>query len=636
MGRFLIQLLKSIDLIFSAARIWKRAVFLVWEASPKYTACWILLSGVQAILPVCAAFLTKFAIDGIVAATNSNGDWQLVTRAIWFAGLIGFFLILSEVFQSSAAWLRTAQAETFSDFLSDKLQKKSSELDMAYYESPEYHDLVEQVRGDSSPRPLSLLENLGFVVQNFISIVGLGALLLTYGWWLPLMLLVGTFPALWLAIREDKKYHRWWESTATDRRWASYFDAMLTHPNAAAEMRFYDLGSHFRIKYQSIRGHLRREKLDRVRNQTFSKVAGALIGQILAAAVFAWIAIRVLYNQATLGDLGAVYQIFSKGQGIMSALMQGIAKAVTNTFYLERLFAYLDLRPKLVSNSRPRPPISTLRKGISFKSVSFSYPESTVQVIDDLDLFVSAGSVVALIGVNGAGKSTLIKLLNRFYDPTAGTIEFDGCDLRNFDPPQLRRMMSVLSQFPMQFHAAAKENIALGDLERESDQQEAVTAAQGAGAHRFISRLPEGYDTLLGKWFVNGTELSGGEWQRIALSRAYYRQASIVILDEPTSFMDPWSEADWFDRFRQMVDGQTGIVITHRFTVAMRADVIHVIDQGKIVESGTHQQLLDLNGSYAQSWKEQMQGVRRNESRIKQVAMAGNGPIRARTDVVLD
>jgi ATP-binding cassette, subfamily B, bacterial len=579
---------------------------LVWNASPKYTVGWSLLLMVQGILPVFIVYMTKNAIDGVVAAKDSGGNWSQIMNALWILGLMGAVLLLVEVLQPISAWLRTAQAEAFGDYLADRIHQKAAEVDLSFYESPEYHDLMEQVRGDSSSKPLSLLESFGGVVQNAISLFGMGAVLVTYGWWLPLVLLLGALPALYVALYTDREYHRWWKSTADDRRWTTYYDAMLTHGDAATEMRLFDLSKHFRTLYQTIRSRLRNEKLIRLRRQGYGKAAASVLALVTAVATIGWMAVRVLYNQATLGDLGVFYQIFSRGQGLMSSLLQGVGRVFNNSLYLENLFTFLDLEPKIISTNDPNPPISSLTKGISFKSVTFCYPGSATHVIRDLNLFVAAGSVVALVGVNGAGKSTLIKLLSRFYDTTEGSIEFDGVNVRQFDIKQLRRMMSVLFQFPMQYHALAKENIALGDVESEQLDEAIVTAARRAGAHNFITRLPKQYETLLGKWFVNGTELSGGEWQRLALARAYFRQASIVVLDEPTSFMDSWSEVDWFDRFREMVKGQTGIVITHRFTIAMRADTIHVIEGGDIIESGTHRELLELNGFYAKSWKAQM------------------------------
>ena len=599
-------------------------MLLVWEASPAHTTAWAGLLLLQGFLPVVLAYLTKFAIDGVVVAKNANGDWREITSALWFLGLMGILLLLAEVCQNISSWIRTAQAETFGDFLADRIHAKASEIDLAFYESPEYHNLLEQTRGDSGSKPLALLESIGSVVQNSISIVGLGALLITYAWWLPLILLFGAFPALWITFHSDKEYHQWWKSTADNRRWTAYYDAMLTHANAAMEMRLFDLSSHFRTMYQSIRSRLRHEKLRRLRKQGYGKFLAASIALIAAVGTGTWMAVKVLYNQATLGDLGVFYQVFSRGQGLTSALLQGVGKAFNSSLYLENLFAFLDLQPKIISEGDPHSPFSTLKKGIDFNSVTFSYPGSANPVIDNLNLFIPAGSVAALVGVNGAGKSTLIKLLNRFYDPTAGSIKFDGVDLRRFDIRQLRRMMSVLSQFPMQFHALARENIALGDLANKGLEHDIIAAARGAGAHSFINRLPDQYDTLLGKWFINGAELSGGEWQRLALARAYFRRAPIVILDEPTSFMDPWSEADWFDRFREMVDGQSGIIITHRFTIAMRADIIHVIDQGRIIESGTHRQLLEQDGFYAASWKVQMQTAKENQP-VERTILVGNG-----------
>ena len=607
---------------------------MVWEASPAYTTGWAVLLLFQGLLPVLLAYLTKFAIDGVVAAKDANGEWQQVTKALWILGLMGIMLLLAEVFQHASAWMRTAQAEKFGDFLADRIHAKASEIDLAFYESPEYHNLLEQTRGDSSSKPLVLLESLGSVMQNSISIVGLGALLLTYAWWLPLILIFGAFPSLWIIMHSDKKYHRWWKSTADDRRWTAYYDAMLTHANAATEMRLFDLSLHFRTMYQSIRGRLRHEKLLRLRKQGYGKILAASIALITAVGTSVWMAIKVLYNHATLGDLGVFYQVFSRGQGSMSALLQGVGKALNSSLYLENLFAFLDLQPKIISDDDPHSPFTSLKKGISFSSVTFSYPGSAIPVIDELNLFIPAGSVAALVGVNGAGKSTLIKLLNRFYDPTGGSIEFDGIDLRRFDTRQLRRMMSVLSQFPMQYHALARENIALGDLENNGLEEDIIAAARGAGAHGFITKLPEHYNTLLGKWFVNGAELSGGEWQRLALARAYFRQAPVVILDEPTSFMDPWSEADWFDRFREMVDGKSGIVITHRFTIAMRADIIHVIDQGKIIESGSHRELLERDGFYATSWKVQMQTAKENQLPIEPSVLVNSGLLSQKSEIV--
>ncbi|MEZ5428760.1 MAG: ABC transporter ATP-binding protein [Pyrinomonadaceae bacterium] len=597
-------------------KYWKRAFGLVWRSAPTHTSFWALFLILQGILPVLTVYLTKLVIDGIVAAKNSGGDWPRVSRAIFYLALMGLVLLVTEAVKQLSAWVRTAQAESVSDHLADKIHKQAAELDFAYYESAEYHDLMEQARGDSSSKPLALLESIGAVVQNIITVVAFAGILITYGWWLPLVLLAGTLPALYVTLRTDRIYHRWWKSKSDDRRWANYYDAMLTHSNAAAEMRLFGLSKYFRTLYQAKRSGLREEKLKHLRRQGIGKLLAGSFALLAAVGAIGWMAVRVLYNLASLGDLGVFYQIFSRGQTLMGALLGNVGSTANNSLYLENLFTFLDLGSKVVSPADPHPIFSTIEKGINFKSVTFCYPDSTAPALSDFNLFIPADGVVALVGVNGAGKSTLIKLLSRFYDPTEGAIEIDGVDLRRFDVRELRQKLSVLFQFPMHYHSPAGENIALGNVEKPVDDKEVTTAARRAGAHDFIMRLPEQYRTLLGKWFVNGTELSGGEWQRLALARAYYRQAPVVVLDEPTSFMDSWSEADWFDRFRRMVSGKTGIVITHRFTIAMRADVIHVIDGGQVLESGTHRELLKKDGFYADSWKKQMQAAGEFEPRM--------------------
>ncbi|PMB39093.1 multidrug ABC transporter ATP-binding protein, partial [Fischerella thermalis CCMEE 5319] len=247
------------------------------------------------------------------------------------------------------------------------------------------------------------------------------------------------------------------------------------------------------------------------------------------------------------------------------------------------------------------------QKEIRFRQVTFRYPGATEAVLENFNLTIPAGKIVAIVGDNGAGKSTLIKLLCRFYDPDSGKIELDGIDLRNFAVKEFRRLITVLFQSPIPYYTTAGENIALGDITALSNQVEIESAAKASGIHEKIMRLPLGYNTMLGKLFPDGTDLSGGQWQRLALARAFFRRAQIIILDEPTSAMDPWAEYDWLERFRTLAEGRTAVVITHRFTLAMQADIIHVMRAGRIVESGNHGELLALGGLYAQSWEAQME-----------------------------
>jgi ATP-binding cassette subfamily B protein len=309
-------------------------------------------------------------------------------------------------------------------------------------------------------------------------------------------------------------------------------------------------------------------------------------------------------SRITPGELALILAAFNQGQGLMRALLENAGQLYGNSLFLGNLFEFLAMQPVIADGRESKAP--EVRVGIDFKSVSFSYPDASGKALDDFTMTIPQGKIVAIVGPNGAGKSTLLKLLCRFYDPDRGAIEIDGLDLKTIAVEDLRRMITVLFQQPFHYNATVQENILYGDLSRTPPAAEVKAAIEAAGAEQIVARLPGQEQTLLGRWFAGGTELSVGEWQRIALARAFLRRAPIIILDEPTSALDPWAEADWLERFRELAAGRTSIIITHRFTTAMHADIIHVMDRGRIVESGSHQRLLEQSGLYAESWSRQI------------------------------
>ena len=589
----------------SQGRLWKRSFSLIWNSVPGYSTAWAILLIVQGLLPGATVYFSKLAIDSFVASKNSRSFVDL-EHTVWLFALTGITLLAADSLRYVTDWVRNAQAEHFSDTLKSLVHSKAVEVDFEFYDSPEYHDLKEQAGGESQSKPLALLENFGTVAQSSITLISFAALLTVYGWAVPILLVVGSLPSLLISLAFDRRYFRWWRKTATERRWLFYYDGMLSHSDAAAEIRLFEIGQKFSDAYQRIRKTLRLEKLKHLREQTSGKIAANFLALATGTVAMGWIALRVYNNTASFGDLAVFYQVFSRGQSIILAFLGAVGKTFSDTLYLDSLFAFLDLKASVVSPAKPVPFPTEIVSGIRFTNVTFSYPGTDSPAIADFDLFVPAGTQVAIVGENGAGKSTLIKLLCRFYDPNSGSIQIDGIDIREFDVQDLRRNISVLFQFPLHFQDTVEGNISLGHEREIPDPTEVETAAELAGADSFIEELPSKYRTLLGRWFEAGCELSGGEWQKIALARAYFRKSPILVLDEPTSFMDSWGEADWYDRFSSLAKDRTGLVITHRFTIAMRADIIHVLSDSRLVESGTHKELVDMDGFYASSWKSQM------------------------------
>jgi ATP-binding cassette subfamily B protein len=315
---------------------------------------------------------------------------------------------------------------------------------------------------------------------------------------------------------------------------------------------------------------------------------------------------RTLAGSANLGDLALFYQVFMQGQTLVRNAMKTISDLYGNLFYLQNLFDFLALEAVVIAPQHPQPIPEGGAIAVELKDVTFAYPDQTDNLLENFNLTIPADKITAIVGDNGAGKSTLIKLICRFYDPAGGKITFNGVDLRTLDPQEVLTAVTVLFQEPVRFHETAEINIRFGDLEKDNEPQAVQDAALAGGSDQFILDLPQGYQTPMGKWF-GGSELSSGQWQRLALSRAFYREAGLILLDEPTAMMDSWAETDWLKRFRSLAQGKTALVISHRFTTAMQADFIYVMRSGKIVESGTHQELLEKNGLYAVSWREQTQ-----------------------------
>ena len=584
-----------------------RALNLVWESSARWTSAWIVILVLQGLLPAASVYLTKWVLDAAQIAVGNGLEWDNVSVLLAPVSLMALVMLATRSLSSVTSWIQTAQSERVQDHIQSLVHAQAVNVDMKYYESSEYYNLLDQATGNASNKPLELLNGIGSTLQNGITIVSIAALLIPYGWWVPLALILSTLPALFVVIRYKREHHDWWEDATPRRRRANYNDLLITSDWSAAEMRVFGVGDIFRRGYQALREQLRNEHVDLRRRQALANFGASMSALLVTAGVMAWMVWRALAGTATLGDLGLFYQSFNRGQGLMQDLLKSVGNVYSSSFFLEHLFSFLEIDPQLSAPDNPASVPTSLTEGIQFENVTFRYPGTREAALEDFNIFIPAGQTVALVGPNGVGKSTLIKLLCRFFDPNAGRVTIDGTDIRRFDPGALRRRISILFQMPIRYQASAADNIAYGDVHQPVERERIVKAAEHALADEFLETLPDGYDTHLGKWFSGGTELSGGQWQRVCLARAFYRDAPIIVLDEPTSAMDSWAENEWLQQFGELVHGRTGLVVTHRFTTAMHADIIYVMRDNAIIESGTHDELLEQDGYYAMSWRNQVE-----------------------------
>lgn len=586
-----------------------KTVKLIWSAARYWMLGWWLLLLIQGLIPIVTVYLTRWLVDNLTIAIGQGNTWSNLEIIILPASSMASILLLAEVLKGIGSLIRTNLAELVKDRISAMVHHQSVAIDLACYESTEYYNLLNRIRGGASDRTLSLMESSGSLLQNSITLLSMTVIIMSYGFWLPLVLIASALPTFYVALRLNRDYYQWWSQTTTQRRWLEYQSQLLTHSMSAPEMRVFALGQYFQSAYQKLRQQLRLEQIELSTRQSLSRLGANIAGFLIMGIAFVWILKQALLGTATLGDLALFYQALNKSQGLMRSVLGNLNQIHQNNLFINDLFKFFELQPSIINPPQPEPIPTKLNHNIQFKNITFRYPGSHQPVLKDFNLIIPAGKIVAIVGDNGAGKSTLTKLLCRFYDPESGRIELGGVDLRNFSLEELRRQITILFQFPVPYYLTAAESISLGDISQPPNLQEIKAAAHIAGAQEILERLPQGYNSQLGKSFPGGTDLSGGEWQRLALARAFYRQASIIILDEPTSAMDPWAEIDWLKRFRTVAQGQTSILITHRFTLAMQADIIHVMRQGQIVESGNHEHLIQQHGLYAQSWAAQMQTI---------------------------
>ncbi|WP_373540731.1 ABC transporter ATP-binding protein [Chamaesiphon sp.] len=591
---------------FSIANL-QRAIHLVWQSSPRWTAVGLGLLLLQGVLPLAQLYLMKQLIDTLtigVSARAATGTLQ--TAWIWI-GAIGVVSLLGDGCSALSKLTQTIQTEAVSDRVHTLLHTKSVQVDLEYYENTEYYNTLHRAQAQATYRPQLVLTSLLQVGQSGLSLLGILALLAALNWLVPPLLLLATIPGILVRFRyTGKAYGRLLAWTESERQ-SEYLHTLLTTELHAKEIRLFDLGQLFTQWFQTLRTTIRREKVQLATQQSRLDLITQGSATVTICIAGGMIAQQTIQGAITLGGFVMYYQAFQRGQGFLRELLSNLIGLYENSLFLQDFYHFLDLQPSIVAPLDPKPVPTQWQTGLHLENVSFSYTNSPNPVLKNLNLSIAPGEVVAIVGANGAGKTTLIKLLCRLYLPTTGTITLDGVDLATYSPTDIQRQISVLFQDYIHYQLTVKENIWLGDIQVEPTDDRIWAAAQAAGATATIDRLTHGLDTRLGNWFEHGEELSIGQWQKIALARTFLRDARLIILDEPTSALDPQAEAEVFDRFRQLVEGRTAIVIGHRLSTIKMVDRIFVLADGAVAECGSHAELMQLEGLYARLFTTQAQ-----------------------------
>lgn len=588
----------------------KKALRLVWESGPGWTIGNLALVVMQGVLPLASLYLMKLVVDSAAAAFDAPDPRAAFGRVALYIGLTGAVAVLSAVARSVSTLISEAQGIAVTDRVQDIIHAKSVEMDLEYYENSKYYDTMHRAQQEAPYRPTRILNGLMQVGQNSISLAAVAGLLISLNWVVAVILVLTAVPGVVVRLRYASGLYRWQRSRTPTERLSWYFHWLLTRDSHAKEIRLFDLGSLFKDRYRDLRKRLREERLSMASRRSLGELGAQTLAALGMFGSFAFIAYRTVLGALTIGDLVMYYQAFQRGQGFIRDLLGGLAGLYEDNLFLSNLYEFLDLKPRVLQPSRPLAVARPMQKGIVFDHVSFAYPGSPRTALDDINLTIRPGEVVALVGENGSGKTTLVKLLCRLYDPNKGGILLDGVDLRALDLTELRSQISVIFQDYARYNLSARENIWFGNVAVPPDEARIVGAARDAGADAVISRLPLGYDTTLGKWFEEGEELSIGEWQKVALARAFMRDAQVIVLDEPTSAMDAKAEYEVFNRFRELVRRRAAVLISHRFSTVRMADTIYVLDGGRIIEGGSHADLMRLGGTYARLFEIQAQHYR--------------------------
>ncbi len=583
----------------------RRALELVWTTSRPLTFTLATLTIIAGILPAAVAYIGQLIVDGVVAAIEAeNPDTWGVLRFVLLEALVVAAVAGS---QRGISVCQSLLRALLGQRVNVMILEKALTLQLSHFEDSEFYDKLTQARREASSRPLSLVNRTFGLAQNLISLTSYAVLLFAFSPWAVLILIGAGIPSFIAEAKFSGDAFRLFRWRSPDTRMQMYLETVIAREDGVKEVKLFQLGPRLLQRYRDIFTKLFAED----RKLTLRRDGwGFVLGLISTAAfygAYAWIVLSTIAGAITLGAMTMYLLLFRQGQSAVAAILTSISGMYEDNLYLSNLYEYLGQEVTMRDGEKVQGPHP--ERGLEMEHVSFTYPGSDVPALDDISLSIRPGESLALVGENGSGKTTLIKLLTRLYEPSSGRILLDGLDLKEWSVEALRQRVGVIFQDFGRYQFSVGENIGAGDVRHFDDQERWSDAAAAGRAAPFIGNMPEGYDTQLGRWFKDGRELSGGQWQKIALSRAFMRSdADILVLDEPTAAMDAGSEAEIFEHFRTVSSDKMTILISHRFSTVRAADHIIVISDGHIIERGDHESLMTEDGQYAHLFKLQRRG----------------------------
>jgi ATP-binding cassette subfamily B protein len=576
------------------AGLFIEAVRLVRKSSPGWSAANIWLAFAASFLPLLLLWLFRLLVDQVTAGA---GPALLAPSVIWLIVAVVTTWFLDEAASDAGSYIKKRQSSDLEKHMYGLLHDKASRLDLINFERPEYFDTLTRAVREAPRRPDSILNNIMGLLRGGISLLLMGGLVVTLDWKLAVLLVAANIPAVWLRLSFAGILYRSKKELTPEERKAAYFNWLLTGDRPSRELRLFGLGGYFSALFRKSFDNHRESEIAIIRKRTLIEMGSDLFKALAFMAAIVLIAVRTSSGSITIGSMAMYLLAFRQGMLCIKDIFGSAAALYEDSLYIGDVFAFLGLEERIKAEE-PVSPAAAPTAILSVSDLSFSYPGSEKTVLESVSFEIRKGEIVALAGANGAGKSTLVRLLCRLYDPGSGSVRIDGQDIRHFEPEEYRRLFSVVFQDFMLYNLSAGENIRLGDILEKTGTEKVRSAASAAGINSFLSALPGGYETVIGNLFDDSRELSWGEWQKLALARALYRDAPVLILDEPSSALDADTEHEIFSRLRELTRGRTTILISHRLLNVSLADRIIVLDKGSVAETGTHNELMAAGGLY--------------------------------------